>query len=311
MRELHLHLDGSLRPETVFDLAKDQGIDLGVGTVSELADKMTVPAEAASLNDYLATFDMPLKVLQKEEAITRVVYELIEDLHEMGLDYGEIRFAPQLSTAGGLSQSQVVEAAIGGVKKAREKMPDFRAGLILCMMRGADHEANRETIEMVKKYLGPVVCAIDLAGAEALFPTKDHKQLFDLVDEYELPRTIHAGEADGPESVKVALDFGTKRIGHGVRSIEDGDLVKRLIDEEVTLEVCIKSNIDTKMYDSYQDHPIYKLYKQGVRVTLNSDNIRVSDTNLLKEMDIARSIGFTDEDIEKMDQYAREASFLK
>lgn len=311
MRELHLHLDGSLRPETVFELAKEQGIDLGVENVKILAEKMTVPKEAASLNDYLATFDMPLKVLQTEDAITRVVYELIEDLNEMGLEYAEIRFAPQLSTAGALTQSEVVEAAIAGVEKARDAMPNFKAGLILCMMRGGTYENNLETVEVVKKYLGSVVCAIDLAGAEALYPTKDHKKLFDLVDEYDLPRTIHAGEADGPESVKAALNFGTKRIGHGVRSIEDPELVKRLIEEKITLEVCIQSNIDTKMYSSVREHPIYELFKKGVRTTLNSDNLTVSDDNLLNEIEIAKSIGFTEEDIKTMDCYAKEASFLK
>ena len=142
-----------------------------------------------------------------------------------------------------------------------------------------------QTVETAKKYLGDVVCAVDIAGAEGLFPTENFAPVFAKVREYGVPMTLHAGEAAGPDSMKTALSFGTKRIGHGVAAINDPELIKRLIDENVTLEVC---------------------------VTVNSDNRTCSRTTLQKEKEVLKEeLGFTDEEIEKMQEYAWEARFLK
>ena len=311
--ELHLHLDGSLRPETVWELAKEQGIRLPAESAEEVKYKMEVPEDCRTLEEYLERFDLPLLVLQRADAIERVTYELVEDLAKEGVDYAEIRFAPQLSVNGGLTQDEVVEAAIRGAERGMKTYPEIRVGLILCCMRGADNEAlNMQTVETAKKYLGPVVCAVDIAGAEGLFPTENFAPVFAKVREYGIPMTIHAGEAAGPDSMKTALSFGTKRIGHGVAAINDPELIRRLIDENVTLEVCVTSNYHTKVVPAIEMHPIHKLLDEGVHVTVNSDNRTCSRTTLQKEKEVLKKqLGFSDEEIEKMQEYAWEARFLK
>ena len=311
--ELHLHLDGSLRPETVWELAKEQGIRLPAESAEEVKYKMEVPEDCRTLEEYLERFDLPLLVLQRADAIERVTYELVEDLAKEGVDYAEIRFAPQLSVNGGLTQDEVVEAAIRGAERGMKTYPEIRVGLILCCMRGADNEAlNMQTVETAKKYLGPVVCAVDIAGAEGLFPTENFAPVFAKVREYGIPMTIHAGEAAGPDSMKTALSFGTKRIGHGVAAINDPELIRRLIDENVTLEVCVTSNYHTKVVPAIEMHPIHKLLDEGVHVTVNSDNRTCSRTTFQKEKEVLKEqLGFSDEEIEKMQEYAWEARFLK
>ena len=311
--ELHLHLDGSLRPETVWELAKEQNIKLPANTVDEVRDQMQVPEDCRTLEEYLTRFDLPLLVLQTREARERAAFELTEDLAREGVTYAEIRFAPQLSIKGGMTQEQAVEAAIEGVKRGMEQYPSIRVGLILCCMRGEDNEEwNLQTVEAAKKYLGDVVCAVDIAGAESLYPTERFAPVFEKVREYGLPSTIHAGEAAGPESMKTALAFGAKRIGHGVAAVEDPELVRRLIEEQITLEVCVTSNYQTKVVPSIEAHPIRRLFNAGVRVTVNSDNRTVSNTNVRKELDILRNVfGFKEQEIEKMEEYAWEARFLR
>ncbi len=311
--ELHLHLDGSLRPETVWELAKEQNIKLPANTVDEVRDQMQVPEDCRTLEEYLTRFDLPLLVLQTREALERAAFELTEDLAKEGVTYAEIRFAPQLSIKGGMTQEQAVEAAIEGVKRGMEQYPSIRVGLILCCMRGEDNEEwNFQTVETAKKYLGDVVCAVDIAGAESLYPTERFAPVFEKVREYGLPSTIHAGEAAGPESMKTALAFGAKRIGHGVAAVEDPELVRRLIEEQITLEVCVTSNYQTKVVPSIEAHPIRRLFNAGVRVTVNSDNRTVSNTNIRKELDILRNVfGFKEQEIEKMEEYAWEARFLR
>ncbi len=313
MIELHLHLDGALRPKTVWELAQLQQINLPSHSVEETKEMMEVPKNCQTLAEYLERFDLPLLVLQQEEAIERVAYELVEDLVKLSVEYAEIRFAPQLSTKKGLSQEQVVEAAIRGVQKGMKEYPSIRVGLILCCMRGDDlvHE-NMETIEVAHKYLGDVVCAVDLAGAESLFATDLFEDVFTKASMYHIPMTIHAGEADGSESIWKALSYGTKRIGHGIAAIQDPKLIEKLIEDQVTLEICVTSNVHTKVVESLEAHPVRKLFDAGVRVIINSDNMTVSDTNIWKEKELVKqTFHFTEEEWKQMEQYAKEAAFLK
>ena len=195
-----------------------------------------------------------------------------------------------------------------------ETYPAFRCGLILCCMRGSGNmAANEETLRLVRKHLpGGVVCAIDLAGAEALFPTSDYAGLFEQARAQQIPMTIHAGEAAGPESIRQALSFGTKRIGHGITAAGDPALVRQLAEAGVTLEVCPTSNVQTKGAVSLEQHPIRALFDAGVRVTVNSDNMTVSNIDLPREIALLKThLGFTGEEIGTMQRYAREASFLR
>ncbi len=312
LTELHLHLDGSLRPETVWELINEQELYVDAKDIEDVRKMLQVPPDCHSLNEYLQRFDLPALVLQREDAIERVTYELIEDLADEGINRVEIRFAPQLSTREGLSQEQVVEAAVRGVRRAAQMYPNCRAGLILCCMRGDDNEdANFTTVEAAREFLGDIVCAVDLAGAEALYPTAMFAPVFKRVREYHIPMTIHAGEAAGPESIREALSFGTRRIGHGVAAAKDPELMRQLAEEKITLEVCPTSNLQTHVCESIEEHPIRVLFDAGVRVTVNSDNRTVSDTTLRHEIDLLKErCGFIDEDIDLMQRYAVEASFI-
>ena len=303
--DLHLHLDGSLSLESVKALAKMQNIDIP-DSDAEILKTLRVSEDCHDLNEYLEKFAFPGMLLQTKEGISESVYRLCEELKEQGLIYAEIRFAPQLHLAKGLTQDEVVEAAIAGAKRST-----FKCGLILCCMRGNDNRAqNLDTVRAAKKYLGDVVCSIDIAGAEALFPTKDFEELFTLAKEKNIPYTIHAGEADGPESVRDALRFGTKRLGHGVRSVEDDELVKTLAKEGITLELCPTSNIHTCIFEKMEDYPIRKLMAAGVRVTVNTDNMAVSGTTLQNEMSkLIDTFGLTKEEQRIIAQNSADASF--
>ena len=291
--DLHLHLDGSLSVKSVKELAALQNIEIPENE-EELLKLLRINDDCKDLTEYLEKFAFPGMLLQTKEAVALSVYNLQEELKEQGLIHAEIRFAPQLHTRKGLSQREVIEAAIEGLDRS-----DFSAGLILCCMRGNDnHEENLETVRLAKDYLGKGVVSVDIAGAEALFPTENFGDLFALAKELEIPYTIHAGEADGPKSVYKALEFGTKRLGHGVRSLEDPALIEKIVSEGITLELCPTSNIHTCMFPSIEEYPLRKLMEAGVKVTINTDNMTVSNINLAKEFGkLIAAFDLTDEEI--------------
>lgn len=308
MIDLHLHLDGSLRPGTVREILNKQGITHWENE-AKACEALCVMDDCRDLNDYLSKFEYPCMALKTPENIERAFFELGEDLATQGLEYAEIRFAPQLST-GIINEEEAVQAAIRGVKKA-ESAYDIRLGIILCCMRGTEHEHNLLTVEAAKKYLGSHVCALDLAGAEALYSTDKFEKEFKLAKKYDIPFTIHAGEASGAESIWKALEFGASRIGHGIRCVEDGALVDYLARYEIPLEVCPTSNMQTKVFSDIKIYPIKELLLNGVRVTLNTDNMTVSNTCLEDERTFVKKYcQITDEDIELMEQYSRKAAFL-
>ena len=178
-------------------------------------------------------------------------------------------------------------------------------------MRGEDnHAENLETVQVAKDYLGQGVCAVDLAGAEAVFPTENFEQLFRLAAELEVPYTIHAGEADGPQSVVTALEFGTKRIGHGVRSCENADLMKVLAQNGITLELCPTSNLNTNIFERLADYPLRELMQAGISVTVNTDNMTVSGTTLEQEFQaLIDTFSLKEGELQQLVRNAAEASF--
>ena len=307
MIDLHLHLDGSLPLYLVKKLAKKQNIDLQVENDKELEGKLCVPKDCSSLNDYIKSFDYPLELLQTKQAISETVYELQEYLKKQGLIYAEIRFAPQLHLKKGLTQEEVVMAAIDGLNRS-----DFKANLILCCMRNdSNKEENIQTVKIAKKYLGKGVCAIDLAGAEALYKTSEFDYAFNLAKKLNIPFTIHAGEADGPQSVKTALDFGAKRIGHGIHCVQDENVLKEVIEKQIPLEICPTSNFQTKTMATYEDYPVRKLFDKGVKITINTDNMTVSNTSIYDEYKfLKQNFGFTNKDIIKTINNAIDVAFI-
>lgn len=278
LMDLHLHLDGSLSPAVVKRLAALQNIPLP-DSDKALHRLLTVEPDCRDLNQYLEKFDFPLSLLQTEDAIATAVYALAEELREQGLLYAEIRFAPQLHTRKGLSQEAVVEAAIEGMRQS-----DFRCNLILCCMRGNNNHAdNIRTVQVAKAYRGQGVAALDLAGAEALYPTPLFEDLFRMAAREHIPFTIHAGEAAGADSVTSAVAYGAKRIGHGVRCVEDAALMERLAEQGVALELCPTSNLQTRVFDRLEAYPLRRLMEVGVKITVNTDNRTVSGTTIQRE----------------------------
>ena len=310
MIDLHLHLDGSMRPSTVRELLAEEGVNIWKDD-KEAEDALCVPPGCNSLNEYLTRFDYPCRVLKKASNITRAVYELAEDIYHQGITYAEIRFAPLLSYNEKLSIDEAVYAAIEGAVKAEKEFSGLKIGLILCCMRGDWHEENMRTVDAAHKYIGDHVCALDLAGAEGLYPTEEYEDVFHKARKLDIPFTIHAGEAAGPESIWHALEFGAVRIGHGVRCIEDATLVDYLARHEIPIEVCPTSNMQTKVFGSIDEYPLKELLMNGVCATLNTDNMTVSRTTILKERDFAvEKLGLTEDDITAMEQNSRKAAFL-
>lgn len=308
--DLHNHLDGSLPAKTILELAVMSDVTLPAETVDEIIDYLTVSPDCTSLNEYLKKFDIPVSVLQTEACLEKAVYDLMEDLSKCDVCYAEIRFAPGQHLQRGLTQNQVVDAAVRGLKNAVTHFP-IHGQLILCCMRGASYETNRETIDTAKQFLGKGVCCADLAGAEAIFPTSDYKELFAYAAEHQVPYVIHAGEADGPQSMWDAVSMGAKRLGHGIAAIHDEKLMEHLRDAHISLEVCVTSNVQTKGVASIAEHPILKLLDFGIPVTVNTDNMTVSGTHLNHEFGVIQSVlGMTTEQEQKLTLNAIESAFL-
>ncbi len=312
--DLHVHLDGSIPLTTAHELAERQGLPLY--SEDELRRRMVAPPDCRDLNEYLAVFDYPLTLIQTEEAIEYAVYEFLKTLSEQGLTAAEPRFAPTQLTRGGLTQQQTLEAALRGRDRflsSQDNVGGLRASFILCAMRGpkeTNEKSNLETIELTKAYLGKGVCAADLAGAEALFPTRDYEALFARAAALDIPFTIHAGEAAGPESIRAALSFGARRIGHGVRCLEDPALVQELADAQIPLELCPTSNLHTRIFEKMADSPIRSLLEAGVCITINTDNMTVSDTTLAREFSrITEALQLTEVELSVLEQNAQNARF--
>ena len=311
MIDLHLHLDGSLTPEDILALAELSGISLPYQSADTLRPLLEVEPMCRNLGEYLEKFDLPLQVLQTEDALSFSVYSLLRRLKNDGLCYAEIRFAPQLHQNRGLSQRQVVAAAVAGLQKGIVEF-GLPAQLILCCMRGDNNKAaNLQTVRVAKEFLGEGVCAVDLAGNEAAYPTEDFGDVFSLAELLHIPIIIHAGEAAGPESVRQALYLGAKRIGHGVHSIEDPALLQKLAEKHTPLELCFTSNLQTKAVTQEQDYPLCDFLQQGICVTVNTDNMTVSGTNLRKEYKLLQAqFGLSEDVLKSIACNAADSAFI-
>lgn len=298
--ELHVHLDGSVRPETIKELSGK--------TLEETLEEMQVDKTCTSLKEYLTKFSLPLEFMQTEENIIRISKELVEDLEKDNVIYAEIRFAPQLHTRNGLSLEQIINAVLEGISHNQ----NVKTNLILCLMRGDTFENNEEVIEIAKKYLNKGVCAIDLAGSEKDYPNDLYKDLFKKAQEFSIPYTIHAGEALGKESVKLAIEMNAQRIGHGINLENDEELIKLIKEKNILLEICPTSNVETQAVTDILSHPIHSFYQKGLPISINTDNRTVSNITLTEEYNRLReNFPFTREDFIKINQTALEHSFLK
>ena len=304
--ELHLHLDGSVRPATVWELLQERrragsaaaGGYAGLDTLEAVAAAMQVPDDCPSLADYLTRFALPLAVMQDGEALERIAYELVADAAAENVVHVEVRFAPALHTAEGLTMRAAAEAVLRGLDRGRR---DFgvTTGLIACCMRHLPAEDNTAMVRAVEPLLGQGLVAIDLAGDEAGFPGILHREPLQLAKQMGFHVIVHAGEASGPDEVRVALEvLGAERIGHGVRLEEDPVLLREAAARGIALEMCPTSNVQTKAVRSLENHPLRRYLEAGLAATVNTDNRTVSNTTMAAEYRrVAQELGLTAEQV--------------
>ena len=281
----------------MFDLAQERGAELPAADAESLADFMLV-SEARDLPDYLERFRLTLSVMQDPEAIERIAYELAQDHAEENVRYVEVRFSPVLHTRQGMRSEEVMEAALQGLARAEAQF-DIRTGVIVCALRSLSPEISLEMADLAVAYAGQGVCGLDVAGAEAGYPVKDHLRALKAAAEGGLPITIHAGEAFGAASIRQAIEIGgASRIGHGTRLLEDRPLLEMVRDSRIPLEVCLTSNVQTKVAASYAVHPLRRYFDEGLVVCLCTDNRLMSGVTLTREYEHARDhLGFSWEEL--------------
>lgn len=296
LTDLHLHLDGAVSVKNARKLAELQNIEIPESD-EELLKLLRVSPNCRDLNEFLEKFDFPGLLMQTEKGISWAVYNLLCELEEQGVIYAEIRLAPQKHTLKGLNQEQVVLAAIDGISRS-----NVHAVLILCCMRDKDNRnENLETARLCEKYRGKGVGAIDLAGAEALFPTADFSYIFSYAKVLGIPITIHAGEASGPESVASAIECGAERIGHGVRSVENDEVMKALKEYGTVLELCPTSNLLTHAVEGMEQFPLRVFMNEGIPVTVNTDDPSVCGTDIKKEWQLLiDEFGLSDHEVKEI-----------
>ena len=282
--DLHCHLDGSIRVDTIIDIAKKENIKLDSYKKYDVEKLVKVQKECTSLNEYLQKFDLPNKVMQSRENIKRITFELLEDAQRENIKYIEVRFAPLLHIHGGLSVDEVIQSVIDGINEA-EKIYDIKGNVILCCMRNMSEEDAILVVESGRKFLNKGVVAIDLVGVEEEGFVKKYERVIELARNYGYKVTIHAGEGGSAQNVIDAINIAkAQRIGHGVR-IKDMKEAYDLVKESgVFLEMCPTSNIQTKTVENFSEYPLYDFYKGGIKVGINTDNRTVSDVDLSYEV---------------------------
>lgn len=298
--ELHIHLDGCLRPATMIELARKAKVSLPATDPAALAQWMLVD-DARDLEDYLKRFDVTIALLQDPDAIERVAYEMVEDAKADGLRYFEVRYCPTLSGRQGLSVEAVVEAQWRGLQRG-ERDFGVQARIINTALRQNDPELSLDLARRSVALKGQGVVGFDIAGGEAGRYAKSHAEAFRVAREGYLGVTVHAGEAAGAGSVKQAIfDCGADRIGHGTRLCEDAALEAYVRDRRLTIEINLTSNVQTRAVERASAHPLRGYLDRGLAVMLNSDSWLMSGTTCTNEYWLAHTaLGCTRAEIDRM-----------
>lgn len=297
--DLHCHLDGSLTKSM---------IERHLGKkISE--DMLTVSKDCKSLTEYLEKFDIPVQCLQDAEGLEEGAYTFVKEIAGENIQYIEVRFAPMLSVHENLSCKEVIEAVRKGMERAKEEWK-VQYGIIVCAMRNHSMEKNMEMLSCAKTYLGKGVCALDLAGDESAFPTKNFRELFWEAKRIGMPFTIHSGETGSLENVREAFELGAKRIGHGIALIKDPELMKAYARAGIGVEMCPTSNFQTKAVRSWDEYPLRQFVDAGIKVSIHTDNRTVSGTTMTKELTkIYEQYGRDEELIRTLLRNAAETAF--
>lgn len=297
--ELHLHLDGSISKEVA---SKISGL-----LEKEIISKMIAKDKCENLSEYLTKFDFPISLMQTKENLYEISKDLVNRLEKESVIYAEIRFAPMFHTREGLDYDEIIQSVLAGLRSNSH----IKTNLILCMMRGMPKELNLATIDIAEKYLNNGVCALDLAGAEDKFPLEEYLDLFKIAREKNIPFTIHAGENGPASEVQRAIEVGAKRIGHGIHSIESKEVLELIKEKDILLEICPTSNVQTNAVETYKKHPIYEFYKKEIPVSINTDNITVSNVTISEEyLKLKNIFDFKIEDFKKMNENAIKHAFI-
>lgn len=309
--DLHRHLDGSVRLETVVELADAQGIELPAGDVESLRPYIVIEERAESLMDFIKRFQYLTAVLHDLDACRRVAYENVEDAYREGIDYIELRFSPWfMSETHELDPAGVVEAVADGIRCA-ERDTGVRAQMIGILSRTYDTDTCHRELDALLAHRDHLV-AIDLAGDELKYPAERFHEHFKRARDAGLQVTVHAGEVDGPQSVWAAIrELGATRIGHGIHSLRDPELVEYLAEHRIGLEVSITSNIHIGTVDEYDNHPVRRIFELGLLANLNTDDPAISGIDLRHEYDVAaRRAGLSPRMIRQSQANALEMAFL-
>lgn len=285
--DLHRHLDGSIRLETILEVAAEQGIALPGHDLASLRPHIVVTGKAAGLMDFIGRFRWLTAILHDLETCRRVAYENVEDARREGIDYIELRFSPWfMAETHGLAPAGVVEAVADGVTTA-ERDTGVRARLIGILSRTYDTETCHRELDALLAHRDHLV-AIDLAGDEQKFPAGRFRDHFRRAREAGLQVTVHAGEVDGPASVWAAIrELGAARIGHGIHALEDPELVDFLVEHRIGLEIAITSNVQIGVVEDYADHPVKRILEAGIVANLNTDDPAISGIDLRHEFEVA------------------------
>ncbi len=308
--ELHCHLDGSVRAETLLELGREYGQTMPRGDADALRAHMRV-SDAHNLEEYLERFTVTLSVMQTAAALERIAYELAVDAAADGVRYIEVRYSPILNVRHGLSLSDAVEAPLRGLARAQQEL-GVVGRVIVCAIRSMSADVSLELAELAVAFRKDGVVGFDLAGGEAGHPAVLHAHAFAHARTHDLACTCHAGEGDGPESVRQALhNCCANRIGHGTRIFEDPALLDYVNDHRVPIEICLTSNVQTRAAASYAEHPLRMYYDRGMNVVLNTDNRLMSGTTLTEEYEhAARALDFSFDELARLALNGFESAFL-
>jgi adenosine deaminase len=307
--ELHLHLDGSVRPRTVLELARQGGVPLPTGDLEKLKDFLQATDSTSSLVEYIKYFELPIAVLQSVPALERATYELCEDLKNDNVRYAEIRYGPWLHVQQGLSLTDVIRAVLGGWTAGRKAF-GLEGGIIVTALRDMPPAQNVALAQVAGRFVNEGVVGFDLAGDEAGHPPILHQDAFRVAHSLGLNITIHAGEAAGPESVRQAISMGAVRLGHGVRAQEDAEVVAMIREEGIQLDTAPTSNAQTKAVRRLDQHPLRRFHEQGIKVTISTDSRTVSDITLTDEfVTVTRVLGCSRAQVWAMNMQALDGGF--
>jgi adenosine deaminase len=309
--ELHLHLDGSLRIETALELARSRDVD-APRDVAGMRAALVAPMPCASQAELLRAFDLPIALMQDAEALERIAAELVETKAGEHVRYLEIRWGPLLHVARGLSLADGIAAVARGARSAASRT-GTEVRLICTALRSHDPAANRELAETAARFRDRGLTGWDLAGPEERYPDPAvHAAAFDAARGGGLRITLHAGEWGGAAQVRRALAMNPERIAHGPGAIDDPDLCHELIERGVTLDLCPTSNWQAGIVPSIAAHPLARLHRLGVSVTLSTDDTTVSDLTLTDEYERALDeIGLTEAELWAIDRHSLDVAFAE